>query len=99
MSDHSKLGNFNDVEECGRNVITNGYQFFIYDPNDGECLYETTASSDCPEGWVSSSYYDFYAAYDLEETTPEPEELETTSTPEFSVVLIAETSSCKSESL
>lgn len=74
MSDHSKLGNYSDVDECGRNVITNGYQFFIFDPSDGECLYETTASSECPEGLSQSSYYDFFAAYGYGETTPEEPE-------------------------
>lgn len=40
-----------------------GYRFFIYDPNDGECLYEMTNSTECPEGLEESSYYDFYASY------------------------------------
>jgi hypothetical protein len=29
---------------------TNGCNFFLYDPNDGECLWEQTTSAECPEG-------------------------------------------------
>jgi hypothetical protein len=49
-------------------------------------LYETTASSDCPEGMVYSSVYSFYAAFDnAEEMNEEPEQPtseEVTETPE-----------------
>jgi hypothetical protein len=58
---------------CAQAAVEAGYQFFIQDPNDGQCLAETTESGECPEGISTSSYYDFYAAYGYGEPTPEPE--------------------------
>jgi hypothetical protein len=40
--------------------MTPGCNFFLFDPNDGECLWEKTTSASCPEGLTSSPYYDMY---------------------------------------
>lgn len=52
-----------DLYGCAEAVVEQGYQFFSFDPNDGECRYEITGSGDCYEGLYESEFYDFYAAY------------------------------------
>ena len=52
-----------DVQGCAQAVVDIGYQFFSYDPEDGECRYEETGSGECYEGLYESTFYDFYAAY------------------------------------
>ena len=32
----------------------------MFDPNDGECLQSETTDESCPEGFYTSSYYDFW---------------------------------------
>lgn len=50
-----------DFETCARDIAERGYEFFHYDPYDGDCRYVTgTSSCNCPEGLSSSSWYDFY---------------------------------------
>ena len=49
-----------------------GNEFFLFDPNDGECLSVSTSSADCPEGLADSPYYDFYMIVSGGES-PEPE--------------------------
>jgi hypothetical protein len=56
---------------CAQAVVEAGYDFFIYDSNDGDCRAEATTSFDCPEGTSDSDYYDFYSAYAFEEAAPE----------------------------
>lgn len=36
-------------------------EFFLYDPNDGQCLQESAASGDCAPGYrMESEYYMLY---------------------------------------
>lgn len=38
-----------------------GCEYFMFDPNDGECLQSFTTGINCPEGITPSNWYDFWA--------------------------------------
>ena len=42
-SENTSIDNFSDINDCAQAVVDYGYQFFSYDPNDGECRYEVTS--------------------------------------------------------
>ena len=44
-SDSTTIDYYYDINVCGQAVIDAGYEFFSYDPNDGECMYEMTTSA------------------------------------------------------
>lgn len=60
QAEKSQLGFFTEsVDVCAQEAFSYG-PFFLYDPNDGECISVMTESADCVEGLVPSEYYDFY---------------------------------------
>ena len=87
------------VEDCSITCALNeGCFFFHFDPNDGECLAVSTSSPDCPEGFLSSPYYDFYQNYNSQcgddcDFTPPP--IKNEELPE-GINLIREATSCDS---
>jgi hypothetical protein len=106
-SESVELGYFRDASEeenlitCAQAVIDAGYQFFIQDPNDGQCLVEMTEVGSCPEGLSESSYYNYYAAYGwggliFEEPNQEQDQ---TQEMELNVILISEGTTCNSETV
>jgi len=56
------LANVGNPQACADLVNENGQDFFMYDPNDGECRVSHTSGPNCPEGFSPSQYYDFYQA-------------------------------------
>lgn len=86
-SENSQLGFFESLQECSEVCSSVGCEFFLYDKNDGECLWEQTTDASCPEGLRPSYYYNFYQA-------GQPTEL----IGDYEAVLIREDVSCLSES-
>lgn len=63
IADILDYGGINDAQSCADNCNKAvGCEFFIYDPNDGECISIATSAPNCPEGTEPHAVYDFYAA-------------------------------------
>jgi hypothetical protein len=73
-----QLGFFlESVDACFEAVFDYSAMFFLYDPNDGECIVVWTDSAECEEGLVPSSYYNFYEINEATENMPGDESSET----------------------
>jgi hypothetical protein len=102
------LGYHFPAEECAQACVDDGTcMFFMYDPNDGECIAKYTESADCPEGLESSSYYYFYAiqfensesseSVSFDDVTTDSESESEGTQVETDIVLISEGNECASE--
>jgi hypothetical protein len=87
------------VHACYVAAVDYSARFFLYDPNDGECIVVWTNSAECEEGLVPSSYYDFYEINDTIENTHEDESSETEieQNNSWSVRLVEESKLCDAE--
>merc|ERR1719271_2382204 len=61
-SENNRLGYDYNYHACARMCYeASGCEFFLHDPNDGECLQENTNRNDCGrDRLVESQYYMFY---------------------------------------
>jgi hypothetical protein len=60
-SANQPLGYDFNFHGCAKLCYEAGCEFFLHDPNDGECLMESTYNRSCsPDNLVESQYYMFY---------------------------------------